>query len=740
MEIAKHKHASKGLIIWVKQHIVIALLLTFVIPAVIRGQTIPVQVDLNQKYQTIENFAASDCWWAQAIGNKWSIASKDSVADLLFSRTKGIGLSGWRFNLGGGPDPTISNPLTNAPSFEVAPGKYDWSRDAGGQWFLKAAKARGVKQFIAFVNSPPRNMTRNGHTYCTSGLGSTNLKNGCYDEYAKYLADILEHFRDSLGIDFNYVSPVNEPQWEWNGNNQEGNRASDDDIRKIVDSLYAELQAQKVSTKILIPESGSLPGWYEDQSSTTTHYGQTYGDFLDSLFGVPDVASKAAKILAGHSYWSDLLNGQLVQRRQTLGSKLAPYFNKGYEYWMTEYCIMKSAGPYGDGIPTGQALTMTPAIYVTRLMYFDLTLCDASAWQWWTALNAPGGLISSNLTAQTISQSKTLWALGNFSRFIRPGSKRVSCTGADNKVGLMASAYVDSAANKLIVVLINAATTNQKINLSISGLGSGQTVRYFTPFVTSNSRGDNLRKYPYLTADSIYDVPAYSVVTLVGDLDGDVYTAGTPGSAVLQYPISGDTLGPADSVLVWHSAPEATSYEVQISPDSLFSFLQVDTSSITDTLVNLQSYIDRPISYPPNPYLPPPNALKLNTEYYWRVIAKNDSGTGSYSQTWNFETPGQITAVRGRAGDIPNRFSLGQNYPNPFNPSTTIRYAVSREEHIVLSVYNMLGERVATLVNRRERPGEYSVEFDASSLASGVYIYSINAGGFNSSREMILLK
>lgn len=714
--------------------------LMFLIPSVMYGQAIPIEINFGQKYQTIDNFAASDCWWAHEIGNSWSKASKDSVADLLFSCTKGIGLSAWRFNLGGGPDPTIPNPLTNAPSFEIAPGNYDWSRDAGGQWFLKAAKARGIKQFIAFVNSPPRDMTRNGHTYCTDGLGSTNLQDGCYDEYARYLADVLKHFRDSVGIDFNYISPVNEPQWEWNGNNQEGNRASDDDIIKIVDSLYSELQAQKISTEILIPESGSLPDWYQDESPTTTHYGKTYGDFLDSLFNVPDVASKVAKILAGHSYWSDLLNGQLVERRQTLGSKMDPYFKKGYRYWMTEYCIMSSAGPYGHGIPAGQELTMTPAIYVTRVMYFDLTLCDASAWQWWTALNAPGGLISSNLTAQTISESKTLWALGNFSRFIRPGSRRIACTGADNKVGLMASAYVDSSSNKLILVFINAATNDQKIDLSISGLGSGQRIKYFTPFVTSNNRGDDLRKYAHFPSDSAYDVPAYSVVTLIGDLDGTVYTAGTPGSAILEYPVSRDTLGPADTLLVWHSTPKASSYELQISPDSLFSFLQVDTTGITDTLVHLRSYINRPISYPPNPYLPPPNALKLNTKYYWRVVAQNDSGSGSYSQTWSFETPQHVTAVDEPAGNGPRVFSLNQNYPNPFNPSTTISYTVGREEHVVLSVYNVLGQRVATLVNGRQRPGDYVVQFDASSLASGVYVYSMIAGEFSSSREMVFLK
>src|SRR5512141_705244 len=99
-------------------------------------------INADVEHQIIENFGASDCWSMQKLG-LWSPAAKERVADLLFSQTKGIGLSCWRFNVGGGINPQIGNPWRTVETFEVAQGKYDWTRQAGERWFLAAAKARG---------------------------------------------------------------------------------------------------------------------------------------------------------------------------------------------------------------------------------------------------------------------------------------------------------------------------------------------------------------------------------------------------------------------------------------------------------------------------------------------------------------------------------------------------------------------------------------------------------------------
>lgn len=503
------------------------LLIVILLAIKVCAQIISIDVNLSRKYQIIDNFSASDCWWAHIIGNKWSESNKDSIADLLFSKTKGIGLSAWRFNLGAGLDASIKDSWRTVPTFEISPGKYDWSVNQGGQWFLKAAKKRGVNQFIAFVNSPPKSMTRNGHTFCTDGLGTTNLKDGYYKKFSKYLVDILKYFRDSAGINFDYISPVNEPQWEWNNPSQEGNRASNDDIKKIVDSLYAELYNQNISTKIIIPESGDLPSWYTT-SSISNKYGKIYGNYLNSLFSDTNIMSKAAKIFAGHSYWSDLLSSEVVQARQSLYNYMSKYFPLGYKYWVTEYCILEGTnGQGGDK----RDLSMTTALDVARIIHYDLTVTNASAWQWWLAVSKydyKDGLIYTDYSVigyfQNIIQSKTLWALGNYSRFIRPGSQRISCDGANDKYGLMASAYLDSSKTKVIIVFVNASSESKSVKLNFSGLDSSQIINSVTPYITRDNPNDNIKAYPAVSPDSIYTVPAKSVVTMIGMLDGSTIT------------------------------------------------------------------------------------------------------------------------------------------------------------------------------------------------------------------------
>lgn len=91
-------------------------------------------------------------------------------------------------------------------------------------------------------------------------------------------------------------------------------------------------------------------------------------------------------------------------------------------------------------------------------------------------------------------------------------------------------------------------------------------------------------------------------------------------------------------------------------------------------------------------------------------------------------------------GENPIAFELSQNYPNPFNPSTKISYTISNTSNVSLDVFNMLGQRVARLVNSRQNAGNYIVNFDASNLSSGIYLYRIKAGSFSEIRRMTLIK
>jgi len=92
------------------------------------------------------------------------------------------------------------------------------------------------------------------------------------------------------------------------------------------------------------------------------------------------------------------------------------------------------------------------------------------------------------------------------------------------------------------------------------------------------------------------------------------------------------------------------------------------------------------------------------------------------------------------AENLPTVFRLAQNYPNPFNPVTTINYDLAATVPVQLLVYNSLGQQVATLVNDTQPAGRYSFTFDASSLASGLYFYQLQAGEFNDLQKMMLVK
>ena len=89
---------------------------------------------------------------------------------------------------------------------------------------------------------------------------------------------------------------------------------------------------------------------------------------------------------------------------------------------------------------------------------------------------------------------------------------------------------------------------------------------------------------------------------------------------------------------------------------------------------------------------------------------------------------------------LPSDFSLEQNYPNPFNPETVIEYRLPLKSAVTLKIFDILGNEIRTLVNEEQNPGKYTIRFDASRLASGVYFYRLNAGDFSSAKKMLLLK
>jgi hypothetical protein len=101
-----------------------------------------------------------------------------------------------------------------------------------------------------------------------------------------------------------------------------------------------------------------------------------------------------------------------------------------------------------------------------------------------------------------------------------------------------------------------------------------------------------------------------------------------------------------------------------------------------------------------------------------------------------FEEDGVIENESG----VPYKFSLSQNYPNPFNPSTVINYSLAASERVQITVYDLLGKEIKTLVNEVKGPGSHQVTFNASGISSGVYFYKISAGSFLDIKKMVVVK
>ena len=146
--------------------------------------------------------------------------------------------------------------------------------------------------------------------------------------------------------------------------------------------------------------------------------------------------------------------------------------------------------------------------------------------------------------------------------------------------------------------------------------------------------------------------------------------------------------------------------------------------------------------------LPEPGNISAVTEwtltglqdgyYEWTLRAVDAAYVGSFIAVGEFSIG--IVSVGDPKDNIPDEYSIEQNYPNPFNPATTISFSVPSPEFISLKVYDILGNEVATLVNEEKPAGNYELQFDASNLSSGVYLYRLSAGNFTEIKKMVLLK
>jgi len=503
------------------------------------NQSYKLLINPQKQYQTINSFGASDAWWAQFIGKNYPEQKKEQIAEWLFSQKldkqgnpKGIGLSLWRFNIGTG-NPDLPKPdwmpwnWRHSECFMNADGSFDWSRQKGQRWFLEKAIDYGVKYKKAIVYSPVWFFTRNGKAISSKDdKERMNIKSGKIDDQAGFIAEVLEHFHKQ-NITFDYLSPFNEPEWDWSSGEAEGTPATNDELYMLIRYLNYELKSRQLPTKMIIGDCGSLHYMFGEVKNKQGHSNKIeYFCRPGSPTNIMEM-SNVAPVLSSHSYHTVWPVETLIETRQKLAAKFKEV-NPNVSYWQTEYCILQPNDDIGGG--WGRDLGMDTALYVARIIHHDLTVANASNWTWWLALSQvdfKGSLLyvdDGNTVPRdpadkqyeslkydgVIRDSKLLWAFGNYSRFIRPGMHRIDA-GFENAlplnkqaVDLMVSAYKNPAAKEIVVVLVNYSKKPKSVQLPS---------KPDRMFLTSDTENLGIQK---IENDKI-KIPARSIATVIID-------------------------------------------------------------------------------------------------------------------------------------------------------------------------------------------------------------------------------
>ena len=488
---------------------------------------IKILINTGNIKQTMVGFGASDAWGCQFIGRNWPLEKREQIADWLFSsdtlangQPRGAGLSIWRFNIGGGTaeqgdSSNIEDEWRRTECFLNGDGTFNWQKQQGQQWFLGAAKKRGIQHFIAFSNTPPVYLTKNGKGWSTGG-SSVNLPPENFSRYGGFLTQVLKYF-DSQDLHFGTLSPFNEPQWNWDGKGQEGTPCQNTELYEAVTEISKSISKAGLNTKIEVPETGQIDYLFRDSTNLPDRDNQVF-DFFDPasplyLGMLPNLAQS----IAGHSYFTTFDTGLMKRMRAALYSKIQAT-SKGLSYNMTEYCVLENneeiRGEKRD-------LGMQAALYVAKVIHYDLTLAHASSWQWWVAVSPydyKDGLVYTDMNKNdgNIYDSKMLWTLGQYSFFVRPGMVRIESTTNDSaprnngEESLLTTAFKSQDNQKLISVVVNLSATMQQVQLNLEPEDYNRVRIYKT---TPNPE-ENILPSGSCSVSDVIDIPAQSIVTL----------------------------------------------------------------------------------------------------------------------------------------------------------------------------------------------------------------------------------
>ncbi|MBP3656535.1 MAG: hypothetical protein J6K32_07565 [Clostridia bacterium] len=404
-----------------------------------------------------EGWGTSLCWWANRLGYSDPLAQQS--ADLFFS-PNGLGLNIMRYNIGGGDDPTHTH-ITRTDS--AVPGWLVW--DAQQQAFvydytadhrqlnvlMRAAKAAGSDAIVeVFSNSPPYFMTVSG---CSSGSDNAvdnNLREECYDDFAQYLVHVTDYIQHELGVEVTSLSPMNEPDtdyWHANSWKQEGCHLDPGAVQSGVIKAAARALAQSRSTNVILAAS--------DETSPEKQLAE-YNAYTPE-------AREALGRINTHSY--------IEYGREEL-RQLA--IDEGFNLWMSEVD--------GGDVAGENAGEMGAALWLGRKIIADLNTLSPTAWVLWQVvdnhISAEGfagnkdsgmvdvnggfwGLAVADHDRETIILTQKYYGMGQFSRYIRPGSTLIHC-------GDEAIAAYHPGTRELVIVAVNDRAADKDAHIDLS--------------------------------------------------------------------------------------------------------------------------------------------------------------------------------------------------------------------------------------------------------------------------------
>ncbi len=446
--------------------------------------------DVTDVYQKVESFGASGAWWTTGYGEKGPFV--DKLLKLVFT-DEGAGLNNYRHNIGGSVKEDLSDAGTGmtfqrktySPLTEE--GTYDEDRDIGAYTVLMKLKDMGtIDDFTLFINSPPSSMTKSGMTYGDEWEDSpSNLREDCYEAFASYVVDMVQLY-NYLGIPVKYISPINEPQYDWVAPVQEGCHYDAKEALEVWRLIARELKerAKEDSTIAGVRISPSESGYWADKSFVNYVYLQLATD--------PELAEMVDHVCS-HSYASNADGKKrLWEEMRSVGSAV--------QFRQTEY---------GPALAEPD-FTITTALDVARVIYEDISILHVDGWSYWLAAangSFTDGLVYFNPESESLMPSKRLWAMGQYARFVK-GAYQVNADEYGMPKAVKSTAYVNGEDNTLVYVMVNEGKNDEAF--SFAGLPKGSKAEVYE---TSKIR--NLEKRGTMTADCGYVLPAESITTFV---------------------------------------------------------------------------------------------------------------------------------------------------------------------------------------------------------------------------------